>query len=239
MYNQSGVPLKFPGTTACIAPRDVFYFFDDFMDCLNSQRWGFIPEHGGTYPIDDTVGGEITLTTCSGDNDGCLLHGLSEVFKIASGKPLYFAARVTIAEANTDDLDFAIGLTNNIVPAGAANTALLGDSGGALPASYDGVLFHKSESTSVWNFESSAGAAQVTDSSVADCETAGVYLLEFEYDGNTTITAKIDGTTVAIQTITAAMLVAASELCPVIALKADSANAESVAVDYVYYAQLR
>ena len=240
MYNQNGLLLEFPGSVAATMPRDVFGISDDFTYAVSGNQWTTVLENTSAISCLNTTGGWLRLTASNGDDEGILVYGgVGETFKLTSGKPIVFGARVTVTEANTDDVDLAIGFANNIVINGGANTAILGDSGGALPADYDGILFHKSESTSVWNFETSVGTTQVTDSSVHACTTGVTYLLEFEYDGVTTVSARIDGDAVASQTLTAAMIAAASECCLLIALKSDSATAEVFDTDYIYCYQLR
>lgn len=140
---------------------------DDFNGALNTLTWATVLTDSGTAATSDAAGGVLVLTASDGtvaDNDEAYVHGQSEAFKFADGKPIVFEARAQWTEANTDDANILIGLKD----AGAANSIL--DDGAGPPASYSGVCFFKADGDTVWSVENSIGTTQkTTQLTAANC----------------------------------------------------------------------
>lgn len=195
----------------------------------------------GTVAVVDERGGGISLLTQAADNAEGTLVSDANMALLAADKPLYFSARAQYAEANTDDANVYIGMTDD------AAGDILGDDGAGPAANYDGIGFFKVDGGTLWQVEASNGTDQVTKTLDADtsldglAKTAGgssYQKFEIEVLVKTATAADvmflIDGTLV--YKITdwdwsnlSAMALAAK-------IKAGSANAETLKVTYMNFA---
>ena len=92
---------------------------------------------GNTTVVNSNTAGEkILITTDGNEYDGANIQGKGEVFKLESGKPLYFGIECKISEATQSD--FLVGICETL-------TALLNASGSHAIASVnvEGVFFSK------------------------------------------------------------------------------------------------
>src|SRR3990167_3880390 len=92
-----------------------FGFFDDFLEFVSADMWtDTSADTNSTVAVNDGVKGICTITTGAVDNDEAYLLTTKELFKFANNKPLVFEALVQYAEANTDDANVAIGLSDAV-----------------------------------------------------------------------------------------------------------------------------
>lgn len=191
----NGSPLTAPSdplwTGAPVgSPYNFYQVFDDFMDPATSavsdtHAWVAVNDGGtGTPVYQDAAGGIFNVVTAAADNDYSAYSSLTESFKFAAGKRLWFEARVKVAEATTDDSTWWVGLTDTLTTGGMQADAL-----GPL-ASYDGALIYKTPETALTlNFESSNAGTQVTSSAEATSVTDTWTRVGFFFDGGNSSSA--------------------------------------------------
>jgi hypothetical protein len=224
------------------SPYSYYEVFEDFMypasaTASDLTAWTLTNDGAtGTNAFQDAVGGIFNLVTAASDNDHNALSLQHETFKFAAGKRLWLEARVKLAEANTNTASWWVGLTDTLTTGG-----LQADAAGPL-ASYDGALIYKAEAM-VLNFESSNAGTQVTSAAEVTSVTDTWNRVGFFFDGGNSSSATsatltpfyaVNGSNTfvkgAAQTITLSGL---EEMHLVIGVKAGSANAETLQIDYV------
>lgn len=223
-----------------VDPSDWIIFMDDFItpsvdDIANgSTGYAVITDAIGTTGVVDGLGGWIGVNATNTDNNETYFSSASEAFTFDTDKKLIFKARIRLTEANTDDANWIIGLSNTV----GANT--LQDAGAGPVASYDGAVFFKEDGDMSIQFETSNAAAQVTNDDVATFVSGTIYNLAFVYDygdGTTgTVTPYVNGVAGTAHSITIAGL---EEMHIVFGVKAGDTNAETLQVDYVLVVQER
>jgi hypothetical protein len=233
------------------SPFHYFEVFDDFMNPVttaisDTQAWTVLSDGGtGTPVFQDAAGGIFNVVTAAADNDYSAYSSVTESFKFAAGKRLWFEARVKVAEATTDDSTWWVGLTDTLTTGGMQADAL-----GPL-ASYDGALIYKTPETALTlNFETSNAGTQVTSSAEATSVTDTWNRVGFFFDGGNSTSATtatltpfyaVNGSATfvkgAAQTITLSGL---EEMHVVYGVKAGpGAAAETLQIDYIRVVQER
>ena len=229
----------FDGMPLAADPGDVFTFYDDFYSFDNTATvgdWTSFSTGTSGHVLQDTAGGSLAISTqpsTPADNDEAYDSSIQEIFTFAATKKLWFEARVHLTEANTDDANIIVGLSDKV------GTGTLTAAGGGPQADYDGAVFFKVDGGTVWQFESSNATTQVTDSSVATFTSASIYKLGFYFDATATtsrIIYYIDGVQKGTQAITLSGLLPMHVL---LGIRNGGANIETLIVDYVKVAQLR
>lgn len=134
-------------------------FIDDFTASAITNRWSTLAADAGSSVAQDAddPNGVVTLTTGATDNNEAYLFSVA-LGVLASGKPHLALALIQYAEANTDDANVMFALGSGL---GGANTIL--DNGGGPLASYTGASIFKVDGDTRWQFESSVGATQTTE----------------------------------------------------------------------------
>lgn len=222
------------GSDALSAKGKTVEIFDDFFG-LDTVTWASTDDGGtGSNAVADGAGGLVNVVTAAADNDYHLMASASEPFKFAANKSLWFEARFSLTEANTDDANWVLGLTDTLT------TGFLADDGAGPPASYDGAVFFKVDGTMKIQFESSNAGTQVTNATLADFASGTTYRLGFLFDpgdGTTgTVTPFVNGTAGTAHNITLAGL---EEMHLVYGVKAGDTNAETLQMDYIHCVQER
>jgi len=232
---RSIIPTVFhPSMTAETAarglkPSEVMQFFDDFDKGYDTTfRWAVVEDAGAAVGdvITDANGGVLNVGPDGDDNDEVYVSSITESWQFLSGKRLTFEARVKVTEANVDDANIIIGLSDTV----AANSLL--DDGAGPMAAYDGAVFFKVDGGTVWQFEASENADQDTEASIGALTSATWTLLRFEFDGVATITPYIDD--VECTAVTFPDLANAGAMHILMGAKAGGTGAEeSLLVDYI------
>jgi len=214
--------------------KNIMEFFDDFWTFNDDDNWVDTVTDGGTIDSIDANGGVLSIASGSTDNDESYVSSEHEIFKFQTNKKLYFEARVKLTEANTDDANIIVGLSDTV----AANSLL--DDGGGPMDSYDGAVFFKVDGGTVWQFESGNGGTEKTNSNVGAFNDDTWTVLSFLYDYNDGTTANvtpyIDGVAGTAVTLTISGL---EEMHILLGVKAGAGNAETLLVDYVQVLQER
>lgn len=134
---------------------------------------------GGTNTVlgSTTAGDRLIITTGGTEYNGVNLQVHGSAFKIESGKPLYFGARIAV-QNGAGKGDYLIGLCE------ADTTLLATSSSHALAVTDDGVYFHQLQAATTFTFVNELGG---TEGSIATGIVTGnstYHDLEFYYDGS-------------------------------------------------------
>ena len=206
-------------------------FFDDFFQYDTTNTYAVVEDAGATGAdvLDDSVNGVLSIGCDGDDNDECYISSKAENFKFQTNKSLFFETQVTLTEANTDEANFIIGLSDTV-----AADSLVDDGAGPM-ASYDGAVFFKVDGTMKIQFETSNAAAQVTNATLDDFVSGTTYRLGFLYEYKDGVTAEVtpyvDGVAGTTHELTIAGL---EEMHILMGSKAGGANEEALKVDYVH-----
>jgi len=216
--------------------KSIIEYFDDMFTYDTTFDWAVVEDAGATGgdKITDAVGGVVQIGCDGDDNDECYVSSKAEVFKFQTNKRLFFEARVKLTEANTDDANIIIGLSDT-----AAADSLVDDGAGPM-ASYDGAVFFKVDGGTVWQFETSNAASQETLTNAGAFTSGSWHTLGFLYDYNDGVTASVtpyvDGVAGTAQDLTISGL---EEMHILLGVKAGGANEEALLVDYVHVVEDR
>lgn len=214
-------------------------FLDDFYEVADTtatdlSRYATVADGAGALTQLDAAGGVAVITSGATDNDEIYISSMSESFKFAASKPLWFEARIIPIEVATDKLNLIIGLSDTV----GANT--LQDNGAGPAASYDGAVFFKVDAGTTWSFETSNAGTQVTTNSLGTATTATAVRLGFIFDPDDGTTGKItpyiNGVAGTAHSITLSGL---EEMHILFGIKAGSGAAETSKIDYVRVLQVR
>lgn len=234
VLNDNGIPKLFDNT-------DYFMFFDDFITIPLDDTTGFptgwtivSDDAGTTGDAIDAEGGWLGVAVTNTDNNETYLSNLGESFKFTTTKKLWFETKVKLTEANIDDANWIIGLSDN------AAADFLQDDGKGPAASYDGAVFFKVDGKMTVQFETSNAATQVTNANLGTFTSATAVRLGFFYDYNDGVTGYItpyiNGVAGNRHAITISGL---EEMHIVMGVKAGGAKVETLLVDYIKVVQER
>lgn len=232
---------------AMLRPTRNVVVFDDFVLAASTtvsdvMAWTAVNDGTtGTPVYQDAANGVFNVVTSAVDNDYSAYSSVTECFKFAAGKRLWFEARVKVAEATVLESTWWVGLTDTLTTGGMqANAA------GPL-ASYDGALIWKTPETSMTlNFETSNAGTQATTSDFATLVTDTWTRVAFFFDGTATTStitpyAAVNGSNTFVkgtaQNITLSGL---EEMHMVYGVKAGPTGAaETLQIDYIMCVQER
>jgi hypothetical protein len=214
------------GLDPCVAHG----FMEDFYNLLDgTTNWTYTEVgSGGTITQPDGAGGICRLTTDSADNDSCQIQKIGESFKLATGKALWFEARVQIVTAAKHvQSDILVGLA-------ITDTTLLPI--GSLPT--DGVYFRKDDGTALFGTITNKNSSETATASVLTAAAATWYKLGFYFDGAATphVYFFVDGVLVATHLLT---IPDDEELTPSVAYMNGEAGVSAFDIDYIKCVQLR
>ncbi len=223
------------GNDLLSARNPIIEYFDDFFEydaTATVGNWAVVEDAGaGTGDVlVDAAGGVLNVGPDGDDNDEVYVSSIAEIFQFQATKRLYFEARVKLTEANTDDANVIIGLSDTV-----AADSLLDDGGGPM-ASYDGAVFFKVDGGTKWQFEASNAGTQDTNTDVGTRASGTWVVLGFTYDYN-------DGTTAIItpyvngvaDTAVGATIAGMAEMHILLGCKAGGTGTEEIfQVDYVH-----
>jgi hypothetical protein len=213
--------------------RSIVQYFDDFFEydpSATTGNWAVVEDAGADTGdvLLDAAGGVLNVGCDGDDNDECYVSSIAEIFKFQTNKKLYFECRITLTEANTDDANWIIGLSDTV----GANSLL--DNGGGPMALYDGAVFFKVDGTMTIQFETSNAGTQTTNNNLATFTSGTTYVLGFFYDPNdgTTalVTPYVNGVAGTAHQLTISGL---DEMHILMGVKAGGGNEENLKVDYV------
>lgn len=213
---------------AALDPAVAHVFFDDFYDLLDgTTKWIYTEVGaGGAISQPDAAGGICRLTTDALDNDSVQVQKIGESFKLATGKPLWFEARLRLVTAAKHvQSDVLVGLA-------ITDTTLLPI--GSLPT--DGVYFRKDDGTALFGAITNKDSAETATPSVLTFAAATYYKFGIFFDGAGSVLFYVDGALVATHILT---IPDDEELTPSIAYQNGEAGACAIDIDYVKVVQIR
>lgn len=225
---------------------DVFHVFKDEFYFQTATKAA--PSHHWTVVEDDPGGaasGELDEAGgwyahgCDGNqHDESYVISVSEAWKFAAAKALWFEARVRLTEKNVNQARYIVGLMD------AAGADALIDAGGPA-ASYDGAVFFKEAGALVIGFETSNAGAQVTTANVHTFVSGDIIRLGFMFftegaaDATALIYPFVNGVIGTAHTITLAGLEEMHAIFGVKAGNAGDTNEEQIDIDYMRIVQVR
>jgi hypothetical protein len=202
------------------APTKFHTYYEDF-DYYVAANWTVTEtQAGATQALTDGDGGLLLITNTAADDDLVALQKVGESYRFASGKELFFEARLKVSDATQSDVVIGLQITD------------------ATPLDVsDGVFFIKADgSTSVSLLVEKNGTATTT-SSVATMANDTFISLGFYYDGASSIQYFVDG--VVKGTSVTTNLPDDEDMTVSIALQNGEAVAKTMTVDYVFVAKER
>ncbi len=223
MWGPRGGNDLLQGKSSICEFEDDFYSYDD-----TATVGDYVEVSDGTPAVDviDSNYGELSIACESTTENETYISSMHEIAKFLTNKRAFFECLVTLTEANTDDANIIIGLSDTV----AADSLL--DSGAGPMASYDGAVFFKVLDGTVWQFETSNAGSQNTLASLGTFTSGTKHHLAFQYDYNDGVTASVtpflDGVAGTAQDLTIAGL---AEMHLLMGVKAGGANAETLKVD--------
>lgn len=130
-------------------------YFDDLDEFVTGDKFtSLAADSGSSVAMTDAANGVVALTTGGTDNNEALLKGTSERFLMAANKPIVFEAYEKFTEANTDDANVFVGMSD------AAGANLMVDNGAGPKTSFSGFGFFKVDGGTRWNVITSLGSTQ-------------------------------------------------------------------------------
>lgn len=206
-------------------------YFEDFVEADANSRFTDTNDGGtGTNVLLDGQGGWLSVVTAAADNDYHLMSSGTEFVRMQASKPFFFEAKIRLTEANTDDANWVIGLSDTLT------TGFLANDGGGPAASYDGAVFFKVDGTMAIQFETSNAGTQVTNANVAAFSSGTEYTLGISFEpGNGTTGNVIPYVNGVAGTTHAITLSGLEEMHLIFGVKAGGANAETLSVDYLFF----
>jgi len=202
------------------APTKFHTYYEDF-DYYVAANWTVTEtQAGATQALTDGDGGLLLITNTAADDDLVSLQKVGESYRFASGKELFFEARLKVSDATQSDVVIGLQITDTT----------------PLDVS-DGVFFIKADgSTSVSLLVEKDGTATTT-SSVATMANDTFISLGFYYDGASSIQYSVNG--VVKGTSVTTNLPDDEDMTVSIALQNGEAVAKTMTVDYVFVAKER
>src|SRR3990167_7061828 len=97
--------------TAPLIDLDTHFIFDDFSSTREDNTWVDTITDTGTVTVIDNENGVALLdpSDCSvGDNDEAYMSRPIETFLVEAGRVLYYRARISFQEQNTDDANVMV-----------------------------------------------------------------------------------------------------------------------------------
>lgn len=216
------------------ADNSAFYhIWEDFMGEFDvTTRWTVTEDDAAcTQALTATPGGTVLLTNkaTTDDNAQQLVYdrgGAFEMFKLATGKNLWFEARVKCA-AGATQIDAIVGLVNQ----GEDLTGVADN------MAQDGVVFHKDDGATTVKCTASKDGTNTGQNANVGTLTTGWHTYGFYVAGKTSITPYFDGTA---GTALTATICDDEALCPLFLVRnGDGTTQQTMEIDYVKCVQLR
>lgn len=170
--------------------QDHFGIWDDFTETVfnATDTWTVVKDASASVAIvADSTGGEVILSSAATtDDDGASIQG-NEIFLPASGRKIWFLARMKLADATQQEL--CIGLTQNFAT----------DPEAMLAAS-NRIVFQKNDGATALLCKTEVADSETSTTTTVDVVAATYNTLAFVVDGTSKVDFFIDGNLVATHT---------------------------------------
>jgi len=236
--------MKLLDLPQAVRERRMFGFFDDFEWYLAPHRWTSLTADAGTAVAvgSTTPNGAVVLSTAAVDNSECALGTTTRPLRPADDKPLMLEGRIQYSEAAVNAANVFVGVADTL----AAADLLLDNGQGPRPGLH-GAGLYKVDGESTWRVVSVRGGVPLITVTAVPAGGPAPQTLRVEIQPLDASVAEvvflIDDSQVRD---TAGMpvkhlfpLAGCPALQAGVFLKAGSAAAESLAVDYIALYQLR
>jgi hypothetical protein len=219
--------------------RDASILFDQFTE-INTARWSSTDDAAtGTNALSTTIPHTLNVLTAAADNDYHLMSTVTKLYYPTSTRGCEVLARIKLAEANTDDSNWCLGLTD-ILTGGNMQA-----DGAGPAATQDAAMFYKVDGTMSIKFETSNATAK-TNTTVAAFTSDVWYQVRFNVNplnsSAALVTPTVYNETTGVQTIGTehrVLLASWGGMYLVFGVKAGAANAETLSIDYIQYSAAR
>jgi hypothetical protein len=202
------------------APTKFHTYYEDF-DYYVAANWTVTEtQAGATQALTDGDGGLLLITNTAADDDLVALQKVGESYRFASGKELFFEARLKVSDATQSDVVIGLQITDT-TPLNVT----------------DGVFFIKADGSTSVSLLVEKDNTATTTASVATMVNDTFISLGFYYDGVSSIQYSVNG--VVAGTSVTTNLPDDEDLTVSIALQNGEAVAKTMTVDYVFVAKER
>lgn len=151
------------GSMGQLDPTKFHTFMEDFNYYV-AANWTIGGAGAGTVALNNSLGGQLRLTTAGADDDAEFLIKVGECFAPTASQPLYFRSKQSVDAAS--DSDLVAGLADTI---------------GLTPA--NGIIFRKDDDDTALSIIIRSGSADVAiETDIADIGTSQ-FTCEFYWDG--------------------------------------------------------
>ncbi len=139
-----------------------FEIFDHFDHYVTADMWTTTASNSGTVAVQEAVNGILKVNPSSNGgnsqavNDETYVESTHELFKLATDKPMFFAARVRPVGNTIANQALMVGLIDAV----AANAIV--DTTGVPKTSTDAVLFYKSNTDATWYAMAEANSTEMS-----------------------------------------------------------------------------
>lgn len=231
------VAEQFPVLVPQIDFGSGFYIEDDFftISAGTGLAWQAVKGTGGSLALASALGGQINIPTAASQNDYQLLSSQAAHFNLRANKPLFFEVALSCTEAATNKASWFAGLSSTTASGFIQNT-------GAPAASYSGAIFWKAQGAMTLAFQTSNGSTQNSISSLATVTSGTQYVLGCILSPNDGTTGLVTpyvsqiasgiNTSVAIGATQNLTLAGLANMNLIFGVKAGSASAETLVVDW-------
>lgn len=198
-------------------------YFNDF-DTYTAADWTITTTEAGagnaTEALTDADGGVLLITNDDADNDADFFNKVGESFTFASGKKLFFKAKLKVSDATQSDLVVGLQITDT--------TPL---------AVTDGVYFRKDDGDTNVDFVVIKNSTATTASAITTMADDTYITLGFYYDGVSEVQYFADG--VKLGTSVTTNLPDDEVLTVSFGIQNGAAAAKTMSVDYIFASKER
>lgn len=223
------------------------HIFDDFdtLTIGSGLRWQNVNDGAtGTIALDATGGTFVSIPTAAALSDYQLIATQVPLVVLSRNKSVRFECRFKVTEANTNASVLAFGLSST-VSSGFMQATTSGP-----PATFTGAVFYKVSGGLSLGFRTSVGTANTDNPTFATLVSGTVYTLGLDVNLNDATTARVVPDINGKQGLTSASIAqrsieqtftytGGSPLYAFAVVKAGSASAETLSLDYIGVDQLR
>jgi hypothetical protein len=200
-------------------PTKWHQYFDDF-DTYKAADWTITSVGAATQALQDLDGGSLLLTNAAADNDSTFLQIAKESFLFASGKKIFFKARLKVSDATQSDFICGLQITDT-TPLDVT----------------DGVFFQKDDGDANLDFHVEKDNTATSATAIATVANDTFLTIEFAYDGVSTIKYGVNGTVLGSSVTT--NLPDDEVLTVSFGIQNGEAVAKTMSIDYIFVAKER
>jgi len=189
-------------------------YYNDF-DTYASGDWTSTVTGTGTSALTNGDGGLLLLTNTTGATDAVFSQKVGESFTFASGKKLWFEARLKVSDATASAFVMGLQVTDT-TPLAVAN----------------GVFFLKSAASTSIALVLTKASTSTTNAAIATAANDTFINLAYFYDGVSTVYYFVNGT-LAGSSVTTNLPLSSTTLTVSFGVQNGAAAAKTMTIDYI------